>query len=56
MAVRSEREKLKMQEKHQLILAQLLREEDNKSCVDCDAKSRKQNIELSIGRTLRLIS
>jgi len=39
MAVRSEREKSKMQEKYQIILAQMLREEDNRYCVDCDAKS-----------------
>ncbi|XP_078672436.1 stromal membrane-associated protein 1-like isoform X3 [Branchiostoma floridae x Branchiostoma belcheri] len=32
-----EREK-KLNEKHQAILAQLLREEDNKYCVDCEAK------------------
>ncbi|CAH1255395.1 SMAP2 [Branchiostoma lanceolatum] len=32
-----EREK-KLTEKHQAILAQLLREEDNKYCVDCEAK------------------
>lgn len=42
MAVRSEREKLKMQEKYQVILAQMLKEEDNKYCVDCDAKSKKE--------------
>ncbi|CAM2710396.1 unnamed protein product [Rotaria socialis] len=39
MAVRSEREKSKMQEKYQAILAQMLKEEDNKYCVDCDTKS-----------------
>ncbi len=41
MAVRSEREKSKMQEKYQLILSQMLKEEDNKYCVDCDTKSKK---------------
>jgi hypothetical protein len=40
MSVRSEREKSKMQEKYQIILSQMLREEDNKYCVDCDAKSK----------------
>ncbi|CAF3619703.1 unnamed protein product [Adineta steineri] len=39
MAVRSEREKSKMQEKYQVILSQMLKEEDNKYCVDCDTKS-----------------
>ncbi|UJR21845.1 hypothetical protein I4U23_024918 [Adineta vaga] len=39
MAFRSEREKSKMHEKHQVILTQMLREEDNKYCVDCDTKS-----------------
>ena len=42
MAVRSEREKSKMQEKYQAILAQMLKEEDNKYCVDCDTKSREK--------------
>ncbi|CAF0733103.1 unnamed protein product [Didymodactylos carnosus] len=37
---RSEREKQsKMQEKYQSILSSMLKEEDNKYCVDCDAKS-----------------
>ena len=39
MAVRADREKSKMQEKYQIILAQMLREEDNRYCVDCDMKS-----------------
>jgi hypothetical protein len=43
MAVRSEREKVKMQEKYQITLAQMLKEEDNKYCVDCDAKSKEAN-------------
>lgn len=35
----TEKEKqLKMQEKYQAVLSQLLREEDNKYCADCDAK------------------
>ncbi|XP_013776810.1 stromal membrane-associated protein 1-like, partial [Limulus polyphemus] len=39
MSNKSERERQKqIQEKCQTILAQLLREEDNKYCVDCDAK------------------
>lgn len=41
MAIRSEREKSKMQEKYQMILAQMLKEEDNKYCVDCDTKRKK---------------
>jgi stromal membrane-associated protein len=40
MAVRSEREKSKMQERYQMILSQMLKEEDNKYCVDCDTKSK----------------
>ncbi|CAF4010764.1 unnamed protein product [Rotaria magnacalcarata] len=39
MSVRSEREKSKMQEKYQMILAQMLKEDDNRFCVDCDTKS-----------------
>ncbi|CAF4922284.1 unnamed protein product, partial [Rotaria sp. Silwood1] len=39
MTSRSEREKSKMQEKYQMILSQMLKEEDNKYCVDCDTKS-----------------
>ncbi|CAF1276709.1 unnamed protein product [Rotaria sp. Silwood1] len=39
MSVRSEREKSKMQEKYQIILSQMLKEDDNRFCVDCDAKS-----------------
>ena len=39
MATRSEREKaLKLNEQHQVILAALLREDDNKYCADCEAK------------------
>ncbi|XP_074093410.1 stromal membrane-associated protein 1 isoform X3 [Macrotis lagotis] len=39
MATRSCREKAqKLNEQHQLILAKLLREEDNKYCADCEAK------------------
>jgi hypothetical protein len=43
MAVRSEREKSKMQERYKITLAQMLKEEDNKYCVDCDTKSKKLN-------------
>jgi stromal membrane-associated protein len=39
MSIRSEREKSKMQEKYQLILSQMLKEDDNRFCVDCDTKS-----------------
>ena len=42
MALRSQREKSKMQEKYQTILSQMLKEEDNKYCVDCDTKSREK--------------
>merc|ERR1712168_79416 len=38
-STRSERDKNKsIQDKHQLIISQLLQDEDNKYCVDCDAK------------------
>lgn len=40
MSVRSEREKSKMQEKYQIILANMLKEDDNRFCVDCDTKSK----------------
>jgi hypothetical protein len=45
MAVRSQREKSKMQEKYQIILSQMLKEEDNKYCVDCDAKSKEKKLK-----------
>ncbi|CAH1774862.1 unnamed protein product [Owenia fusiformis] len=39
MSTRSDRDKNKvMQERHQVILSTLLKDEDNKYCVDCDAK------------------
>ncbi|KAL6101581.1 smap1 [Pungitius sinensis] len=39
MTTRSEREKAqKLNEQHQVILSQLLREDDNKLCADCEAK------------------
>lgn len=41
MGTLSEKEKNKLiQEKCQTILADLLKDEDNKYCVDCDAKSK----------------
>ena len=40
MSSRSEREKSKMQEKYQIILSQMLKEDDNRFCVDCDTKSK----------------
>ncbi len=39
MSTRSERDSKKTQtERNQMILSQLLKDEDNKYCVDCDAK------------------
>lgn len=39
MATRGEKEKQKaQQEKFQALLSNLLKDEDNKYCVDCDAK------------------
>jgi hypothetical protein len=46
MSVRSEREKSKMQEKYQMILSQMLKEDDNRFCVDCDTKSKINQINL----------
>ena len=40
-----EREKSKMQEKYQTILSQMLKDEDNKYCVDCDAKSKERTVD-----------
>lgn len=42
MSTLSEKERNKLiQEKCQSILSDLLKDEDNKYCVDCDAKSRE---------------
>lgn len=39
MAAKSEKDKQKaQQERYQAVLSALLRDEDNKYCVDCDAK------------------
>ena len=51
MSIRSEREKSKMQEKYQMILAQMLKEDDNRFCVDCDTKSKKMQSALTCSRT-----
>lgn len=41
MSSKSDKDRLKaQQEKHQAILAQLLKDDDNKYCVDCDAKGK----------------
>ena len=41
MSSKGDKERIKaLQEKHQAILAALLKDEDNKYCVDCDAKGR----------------
>ena len=45
MSTRSERDRQKaLQEKHQAILAKLLKDDDNKYCVDCDAKGVSINL------------
>ena len=42
MSTRTSRDKQKeLQEKHQSILSALLKDEDNKYCVDCDAKGKR---------------
>ena len=37
-SIKQKEKEKKMQEKYQSVLARLLREEDNKYCIDCDAK------------------
>lgn len=45
MTTRSEREKAqKLNEQHQVILSQLLREEANKHCADCEAKGKEDSV------------
>ena len=41
MAQRGKDQAAKLHEKHQTILADLLREEDNRYCADCLAKGEK---------------
>jgi len=43
-----------LQEKHQAVLSELLKLEDNKYCVDCDAKG-KSLYRLGRGVALKLI-
>jgi stromal membrane-associated protein len=51
-----EKEKLKLiQEKCQAILNDMLRDEDNKYCVDCDAKGEEER-QIFSGQFLILIS
>jgi hypothetical protein len=52
MSIRSEREKSKMQEKYQLILSQMLKEDDNRFCVDCDTKSKTNLFNIIIRKIL----
>ena len=52
MAVRSEREKSKMQEKYQMVLSQMLKEDDNRFCVDCDTKSNVRSASDAIVHTV----
>lgn len=48
MTARQEKDKQKfIQDKCQQILTQMLRDEDNKYCVDCDAKGNDINFVVS---------
>ena len=56
MATRSERDKQKvLQDRHQMILSALLKDEDNKYCVDCDAKGLTKPSSRKIFQTLACI-
>jgi len=47
MATKSEKDKQKaLHDKNQMILSGLLRDDDNKYCVDCDAKGWKSGSHL----------
>lgn len=41
-----------MQDKYQVILAQMLKEDDNRFCVDCDTKSNIRLLEMTSMRNL----
>ena len=48
MSSRNQKDKAKnIQEKYQMILSRLLREEDNKYCADCDAKGKLQRAKMA---------
>lgn len=47
MSTRHEKERQRAaQEKYQAVLSQLLKDEDNKYCVDCDAKGSVYDINI----------
>ena len=53
MATRTERDKGRvLQERHQSILTGLLKDEDNKYCVDCDAKGKQDPETISTDLSL----
>jgi len=50
MSGRTEKDKQKaIQEKHQAILCELLKLDDNKYCVDCDAKGKAAHLFVPAG-------